>query len=325
MADSLTEWAKLEKDEVMKGVYETIITHDAVAPLWRFRSFEGNAFVYNRELTLPTASTHAIGATMQSTRPTFTKKTATLTTVYTQSDVDLYIKETRGSVQDTESVNTMLTTKALTRELSRQFIQGDAGTSGGAQGEEIEGLNSLLKDNTRWLAMDSLTSAPATSPGSAETTLTQAAIDQLIDEIDDARSQPDCLLLNTKMRRKIMALSRASTSGIQLTSADMFGHKYVMYGGVPLVISNFITNAETYEDAGTWPSSTATSIIAIKFGEDKQGHVFLHNGPVMKPRMIKLAIPVDEHQEYTRMYVYSQGLVFAPKQIIGLGGIDSAT
>lgn len=325
MSDSLTEWAKREKDLVMRGLFETIITHDAAAPLWRFKSFEGNAFVYNRESTLQSAAPHAVGATVSTTRPTFTKKTATLTTVMAQSDIDLYIKETRGSIEDPEAANSELLMKAMTRELSRQFIQGDSGAVGGAQGEELDGLTSLLIAETRWQAMDSLTSALATGPGSAETTLTLAAIDQITDEVDDGRTPPDCFLMNTKIRRKISALSRASGSGVVLDSAEMLGHQYVRYNGIPIVINNYITNAEQYEAAGTWPSSTASSIFAIHFGEDKQGHVFLHNGPVMKPRKMKLAVPIDEHQEYERLYVYTQGIVFSPKHIVGLGGIDSAT
>jgi len=321
---ALDEWAKREKDEVLKGIFETIITNDASAPLWQFETFEGNAYVYNRELTLPTASPHAVGATISSTRPTFTKKTATLTTVMAQSDIDLYIKETRGSIGDPEAENTVALTKAMTRELARQFIQGDSATTGGAQGEEIEGLVSLLVAESRWQAMDSLTSALSSAPGSAETELTLAALDQVIDEVDDGRSKPRAGICNTRMRRKITALSRASGSGVQLTDAEMFGHQYAVYNGIPLVINNYITNSEDYEAASTWPSSTATSIFFLKFGKADQGHVFIHNGPVMQPRVMKLSVPVDEHQEYTRLYVYCQGLVYSQKQVVGLGGIDSS-
>lgn len=325
---SLTQFAKLENtDEVQRGIYETIITHDALMPLLQFVSFEGNAYAYNRELALPTAFVHAAGSTVSTTNPTFTRRTCALTTVMAQTELDLYIKETRGKAQDPEAVNMMLLAKALTREISRQVIQGDSGNSDGEgqQGEEFEGLTSLLVAESRWLGMDDLTASLSSAPGSAETTLTQDGLDTLIDNLDDARTPPDALIMNTTMRRKISSLSRASGSGIQLDSADMFGHQYTLYNGVPIVITNFVTDSEQYEASGTWPSSTATSIIAMHFGEGKQGHALIHNGPVLQPRVMELPVPKDEHSQYQRMYVYTNALVYSPLHIVGLGGIDSAT
>jgi len=53
MADTLTEYAKLAGDEVSKGIIEEIITQDALMTRLKFKSFTGNAYIYNRELTLP--------------------------------------------------------------------------------------------------------------------------------------------------------------------------------------------------------------------------------------------------------------------------------
>ena len=83
MADALTEWAKLEKDPVMKGIFKEIITADFLMAMLRFKSFEGNSLVYNRELTLPSAETHQVGDTWETTKPTSVSYThLTLPTIY---------------------------------------------------------------------------------------------------------------------------------------------------------------------------------------------------------------------------------------------------
>jgi len=327
MADTLTEFAKGANDEVQRGVFETIITNDALMPLLKFRSFNGNGYVYNRELTIPSSYVRAVGGAVSSSRPTFTKRTVSLTTIMTQSPMDLYIAETRDSIQDPEAVNLGLLAKSLTREIARQVIQGDSGSSTGegTEGAEMEGLISLIDAESRWRGMKDPTVALSAGPGDTETTLTIAGLDILIDDVDDGRTPPDVLLLNTTMRRKISALSRVAANGIQLSDAAMFGHQYRLFNGIPLVITNFLTNTEIYEDSGTWSNSTATTIIALQFGEAKQGYTLIHNGPVLNPRVMELAVPIDEHEKYSRMYVYTNALIYSPNHIVGLGGIDSAT
>lgn len=316
MADSLTEWAKLEKDQVVKGVFETLITEDALMPMLKFKSFEGNSLVYNRELTLPTTTTHAtVGATWASTRPTFTKKTASLVTVGNQAPVDLYIKETRGSVQDPKAVTIQLMAKSVARELGRLIIKGEPE----ATTTEFEGLDSLIRSETRMMAMDD---GVVDGPGAAETELTADRLDAMIDQIE--KGKPHALIMNKTMRRKLTAISRATGSGIVMSRIDMFGHQVDAYDGIPILINEHITNAEQYNDSGTWPSSTATTIFAVKFGEEAQGYTIIHNGPVMEPRIRELGVARDEEVEEYRMVVYIQAITYSPKMVAALGGVDSA-
>jgi hypothetical protein len=319
MADTLTEWAKLEKDLVVKGVFEEILTADFLMTLLKFKSFEGNSLVYNRELTLPSSVTHAVGDTWETTKPTFTKKTASLATVGNQSGVDLYIRETRGSVQDPNAVNISLMTKSLTRELGRLIIKGEPESTT----THFEGLDSLCRAETRMMAMDD---GNVDGPGAAETELTLDRLDAMIDQIHDGQTKPDALIMNNTMRRKLTSLARSSSvSGIYESNVEMFGHKVSTYDGIPIVRTNHITDSEQYNDTGTWSSSTATTIFGVQFGEDKQGYTIMHNGPVMQPRMRRLGVKRDEEIEEFRLVVYIQALTFSTKRIIALGGIDSAS
>ena len=316
--NNLTQFAKLANDEVERGVFETIITADQMMPFLQFKQHSGNDYVYNRELALPTASTVAtVGDTFQSTRGTKTKKTASLTLLYVQSDQDLFVSETVNNIQDPDSIVINDMAKALTRKISNLVIHGEPE----ATSTEFEGLDSLTRLETRMMAMDD---GVVDGPGSAETELTMDRLDQMIDEVDDSRSKPSVLIMNSTTRRKLTSLARASGSGILLDSVDMFGHQFMTYNGIPIIVNNYITNAETYNDSGTWPSSTATTVFGLKFGEEEGGFTLLHNGPVFSPKMLDLGIPFDEHTNVWRMYVYLQGFVYAPEQFIALGGIDSA-
>jgi len=312
---TLSEFAKLANDEVNRGVIEEIITENALMPLLQFKGFEGNSFLYNRESTLGASATHAVGDTWADTEPTYTQKTAALTIVGVQHPLDMFIRDTRGNVNNQEAILLQQMAKSLARKIEQLVITGDAGTVS----TEFEGLTSLLLSETRMMAMDD---GNVDGPGTAETELTLDRLDAMIDQVENG--PPDALIMNKTMRRKLTALSRASGSGVVMDQVDMFGHQVRTYNAIPMVINDFITNAEIYEDSGTWSSSTATTIYGVQFGEEKGGLTILHNGPVMTPSVQRIGIKENKNEELFRMVVYLQQIIFSTKHVIGLGGIDSA-
>jgi len=312
---TLSEYAKLANDEVIAGIYENIITHNELMPLLQFKSFSGNALAYRRENALPTSSTHAVGDTWADSEPTFTTKSAELKIVGVQSPLDRYAMQTRNNVQSQEAVLLSRMSKSLARKIEQLIITGEPSSAA----NEFEGLDSLIRSETRMMAMDD---GVVDGPGTAETELTLYRLDAMIDQIEGGK--PDALIMNKTMRRKLSALARATGSGVILNSADMFGHQYMMYNGIPVVINDFITNAETYDDAGTWPSSTATTIFAVHFGEEKQGYTIIHNGDVLSPDIQRLGTKFDKNEDVYRLVVYIQALTWSAKHVSALGGIDSA-
>ena len=312
---TLSDWANLEKDDVLKGIFENLITEDALMPMLEFESMEGNSHVYNREKALPTAATVAVGGTLADTEPTWTKKTATLKTIYVQSPLDRYVLQTRGSVQDPKAVLISSMTKAMARKLGQLFITGEPENVT----TEFEGLDSLCRAETRMMAMDD---GNVDGPGTAETELTLDRLDAMIDQIESGK--PDALAMNKTMRRKLTALSRATGSGVVMDTIDMFGHQVTRYDGIPILINEWITSAEQYNDTSTWPSSTATTIFAVKFGREKQGFTVMHNGPVLTPDLQDIGIKGDKNENLYRFVVYVDSLTYSAKMIAALGGIDSA-
>ena len=313
---TLDQYAKLANDEVVQGVFENIITANELMPFLKFKGFNGNSLVYNRELVLPTSSTHVVGDAWTDSEPTFTKKTAALTQVGVQTPLDRFIAQTRSNVQSPEAITIASMSKSLARKIADLVITGEPTTVT----SEFEGLDSLLRSETRMMAMDD---GNVDGPGTAETELTLDRLDAMIDQVENGG--PEVLIMNKTMRRKLTALSRSSGSGVLMDQIELFGHQIRRYNGLPIVINDFVTNAEQYDDSGTWPSSTATTIFAVKFGEDNQGYTIIHNGDVLTPDIQRLGTKFDKNEDVFRMVVYMQALTFSAKMVSALGGIDSAS
>lgn len=311
---TLSEYAKLAGDKVIEGIFTNITTTDEMAPFLKFMPFEGNSLVYNRELTRPTSTTYAVGSTWSDTEATYTKKTASLAIVGTQAPLDRYALQTRGNVQSQEAVLFAQMGLSVMDKIKDLIITGEPESVT----TQFEGLDSLVRADTRMMAMDD---GVVDGPGAAETELTIDRLDAMIDMVENGR--PDALIMNKTMRRKLTSISRQSGSGVMLTEKDMFGHQYTMYNHIPILINDYITNAEQYNDATTWASSTATSIFAVKFGKDKQGYTIIHNGAVLTPDIQKLGIKETKNENLYRMVVYIQAVVFSAKMVAALGGIDS--
>ena len=313
---TLSEYQKLANDDVIAGVFDNIITASELAPFLQFRSFSGNSLVYNRESTLGAASTHQVGDTWSDTEPTYTKKTVSLTTVGIQHPLDRFAIQTADNIQSQEAMLITKMAKSISRKLEDLLVTGNSGSVS----TEPEGLTSLLISDSRLLMMDD-GSTPSTITGD-ETELTLDRLDSLIDMVEQGK--PDFLMMNKTMRRKISALARATGSGVVLNQAEMFGHQYILYNNIPVVINDYITNSETYENSGSWASSSATSIYAIKTGEEKQGWTVIHNGAVLEPDVQRLGTKFDKNEDVYRMAVYLNSVVYSAKSCAALAGIDSA-
>jgi hypothetical protein len=313
---TLSEYQKLANDDVIAGVFDNIITASELAPFLQFRSFSGNSLVYNRESTLGAAATHQVGDTWAETEPTYTKKTVSLTTVGIQHPMDRFAMQTADNVQSQEAVLLAKMAKSVSRKLEDLLVTGNSGSVS----TEPEGLTSLLISDSRLLMMDD-GSTPSTITGD-ETELTIDRLDAMIDMVESGK--PDFLMMNKTMRRKLTALARATGSGVVLNSAEMFGHQYILYNNIPVIINDYITNEEAYENSAAWASSTATTIYAVKTGEEKQGWTVIHNGAVLEPDVQRLGTKFDKNEDAYRMAVYLNAVVYSAKSCAALAGIDSA-
>ncbi len=255
MALTLAESAKLSQDLLQRGVIETIIEESPILERLPFITVEGNSFKYNQENTLPAASFFAVNAVWTEGTATFTQKTANLSILGGDADVDNFIQRTRSSVQDQRAVQTQLRAKSVARKFEDTVITGDTTVDSNA----FDGLRVLAP------AAQEITAGANGGP------LTLALMDQLVDLVKGGK--PDILLMSKRSRRKLKSLLAASTHYVE-SGADQFGRQVLLYDGIPVLVSDFQPDTET---EGT--ETAASSIYAIHFSE-ADGLVGLQNGGI---------------------------------------------
>ena len=311
---TFTEYQKLSSNWFNKGLYTTINTESELGPHLQMMSINGNAFEYSRENVNPVASFVGDEGELVDTTPQFTSSTETLKTLYVQTPLNLKT-EALARVEDPRVIHHSKMMKSYARKLENAIING----RNAVDANEFDGLLRRCESETRMMAMDD---GVVDGPGAAETELTLQRLREMIDTVQPGK--PDILLMNRTMRRKLTNLMYAAGGGIQLDSISMFGRRVELFDTIPIVISDYLSNSEDYNDSGTWSSSTATTIIAAKFGEEKEGFTLLHNGGTFNAEIQDLGIRKNRNERVFRMVSYPGAVVFSPLSIAALGGIDSA-
>ncbi|HZP56873.1 MAG TPA: phage major capsid protein [Dehalococcoidia bacterium] len=243
MALTLAEAAKLSNDVVLQGVIETIIQDSPVLQALPFIEITGNGLTYNRENAAASAGFFAVGDTWNESTPTFTQVTATLSILGGDADIDNYLLTTRSNVQDLQSAVIRLKAKAVQQKFEDTFVNGDTAVDS----KSFDGIDKLAAG------------AQAISMGANGATLTLAKLDELIDLIKGG--QPDLLLMSKRTRRSLNSLARSSGTMLQ-TDRNDFGQMVQFYDGIPVGVSDYISDAKT---VGT--SNDCSTVYALQFGE----------------------------------------------------------
>ena len=242
MALTLTEGAKLSNDVLQVGVIETVVKESAVLQVLPFIEVVGNGLTYNRENVAASASFFNVGDTWTEDTPTFTQQTATLKILGGDADIDNFLLATRSNIQDLEAAVVQLKAKAVQQKFDDTFINGDTV----ADAKSFDGIDKLT------------TSGQTVSMGTNGGTLTLTKLDELVDLVKPGR--PDLLLMSKRSRRTMNELAR-SGNFVQ-TDRNEFGQMVQFYDGIPIGISEHISDAQT---VGT--SADTSTVYAVQFGE----------------------------------------------------------
>jgi hypothetical protein len=243
MALTLAEAAKLSNDVLLAGVVETIIKDSPILQRLPFIEIVGNGLTYNRENAAPSAGFFDVGDTWTESTPTFTQFTVTLKIMGGDADVDNFLIATRSNIQSLEGAVIELKAKAVRQLFETTFVTGDAT----ANPKSFDGL-------------DKLTDAGQTlSMGANGGSLTLDKLDELVDQVKGGK--PQMILLSRRSRRLVTKLARNSGSLLE-TDRDEFGTMLTFYDGIPLGVSDYISDAQTQ---GT--SSDCSTIYAFQVGE----------------------------------------------------------
>lgn len=243
MALTLAEAAKLSNDVLLTGVVETIIKDSPVLQRLPFIEIVGNGLTYNREATAPSAGFFDVGDTWTESTPTFTQQTVTLKIMGGDADIDNFLLATRSNLQDLESAVVQLKAKAVRQLFEQTFITGDAT----ANPKAFDGLDKLC-DAGQTISM-----------GANGGSLNLDKLDELVDAVKGGK--PDLLLMSRRSRRSLNKLARTNGSFLE-AERDEFGQMLQFYDGIPIGVSDYISDAQT---VGT--STDCSVIYAFQLGE----------------------------------------------------------
>jgi hypothetical protein len=243
MALTLAEAAKLSNDELLRGVVETIVKDSPVLQRLPFIEIVGNGLTYNREATAPSVAFFDVGDTWTESTPTFTQLTVTLKIVGGDADVDNFLLATRSNIQDVHSAVVELKAKAVRQLWEQTFVTGDAT----ANPKSFDGLDKLC-DAGQTLSM-----------GANGGSLTLDKLDELVDAVKGGK--PEMLLMSRRSRRILNKLARNSGALLE-TDRDEFGTMLTFYDGIPIGVSDYISDAQTQ---GT--STDCSTVYAFQSGE----------------------------------------------------------
>src|SRR5437867_920120 len=136
-----------------------------------------------------------------------------------------------------------LKAKAVRTLFEQTFITGDSV----ANTTSFDGVDKLV-DPTQSISM-----------GANGASLTLDKLDELIDTVKGGK--PDLLLMTRRSRRIVNKLARTSGAFLE-TDRDEFGQMLAFYDGIPIGVSDYISDAQT---VGT--STDCSTVYAFQMGE----------------------------------------------------------
>jgi len=243
MALTLAEAAKLSNDILLSGVVETIIKDSPILQRMPFIEIVGNGLTYNRENAAPTAAFFDVGDTWTESTPTFTQLTVTLKIMGGDADIDNFLIATRSNLQDLEAAVVQLKAKAVRQLFETTFVTGDVA----GNPKSFDGLDKLTD------------AGQSISMGANGGSLTLDKLDELVDQVKGGK--PEMLLMSRRSRRIVNKLARNSGSLLE-TDRDEFGTMLTFYDGIPIGVSDYISDAQT---VGT--STDCSTVYAFQVGE----------------------------------------------------------
>lgn len=254
MALTLVQAAKLETDMLKKGVIETFGEFSPVLEDLPFIEVQGNSFKYSREASLPAVEFRLVNSAYTESAGEFDQETESLVIFGGVVDVDRYIQQTRGSVNDQRAVQARMKVKSLSLAFTRTFFNGDAT----ADPNGFDGLAVRLAGTDQVITADD-------ESGDGDD-LSLEYLDALIDAVWGG---PDVIYMSRANRRKLTALAR--TSSILEVGLDDFGRQVTRYDGIPVkLVGKDENNDEILGFTETTGENDETSsIYAVKYGADE--------------------------------------------------------
>lgn len=245
MALTLPQTAKnLSTDTLQRGVIEMFARSSAVLELLPFMTISGNSYKYNQEGTLPNIEFRDIGGQYTEGGGTVVQKSESLVIMGGDVDVDKFIAQTLGNVNNQRAIQTNMKTKKLAKEFTKQFFKGDTAVNS----LSFDGLDKRIAANGQEIIA-----------GENGAKLSLAKLHELLDAVEGGA---DVLFMSKAMRRELQGLLEGQTHYIQM-GKDNFGRPIEYFGDV--AIRTLEDDVLSFNEAFGEATDTG-SIYAVKFG-----------------------------------------------------------
>lgn len=278
MAVTLAQAAVLSENDLQRGVIETFVQESPVLDRLPLMPIEGNAYAYNEEATLPGVAFRSVNEAYVESTGTFNQKTESLVILGGDADVDRFIVQTRGNLNDQRAVQTRLKVKAASYKFQDTFFNGDVAV-------DAKSFDGLKKRLTGAQVIDYATNGAGVNVDDATRNGFFDALENLLAAVPGINGSNGAIYANASILGKIRSAGRR-VGGTEMFSEDMTGKRVLTWQGIPILDpganaagTSILAQTEVQGTSG----ATASSIYAVKFGEDETdgGVTGLTNGGVM--------------------------------------------
>ncbi|MEU9560355.1 major capsid protein [Streptomyces fumanus] len=317
MALTLPEAAKLSQDDLQRGVLETFVIESPVLDRIPFLTIQGNAYAYNQEATLPGVEFRSVNEGYSESTGTVNQKSESLVILGGDADVDRFIVQTRGNLNDQRAIQTRMKVKAAAYKFQDHFINGDTAVDP----KGFDGLKKRLVGDQVISAGDNGAPILGDMATKADALKFFNLLDDLMAAVPGLNGSNGALYTNRKIIGKIKSAGRL-VGETAMFATDVAGKRSIQWNGVPLLDigmrpdgSDIIPMTETHGTA-----TNAGSIYAVRYGqaEGDQAVTGLTNGGVQVRDLGEL----DTKPVYrTRLEFYTGLAVFGGKGAARLTGV----
>ncbi len=273
MAVTLAESAKLSQDSLSRGVAETFVITSSILDRIPFETIQGNSFAYNEEATLPGVEFRAVNAAYAESTGTIAQTTVSLVILGGDADVDRFIVQTRGNVNDQRAIQTQMKSKSVAFKFQDTFINGDTAVDANS----FDGMKKLLTGTQ--LINGAANGSNVVGTGTDSDNFFDL-VDQLLSVVPGGA---DALYMNASILAKIRSAARRKST-MSLSERDQFGRLVDFYAGIPMYdIGSKADGTAIIPQTETQGTSTfASSIYAVKWSgnEGANGVAALNNGGI---------------------------------------------
>ncbi|MFD9904858.1 major capsid protein [Streptomyces sp. NPDC059063] len=308
MALTLPESAKLSQDDLRRGVIETFVQESPILDRLPLIDVAGNAYRYNEESSLPGVSFRAVNEAYPESTGAVNQRIETLAILGGDADVDKFIVQTRGNLNDQRAIQAVMKVKAASIHFADQFFNGDTAVN-------PKGFDGLRKRLLGSQVLDAKGVGPVANGFDFFDEL-----DALTAQVRGINGSNGALYMNAEIRAKIVSGFRR-LGGSELLPAEIAGKRAVAWNGIPLLDAG-----QKLDGTDVLPLATGTGgkqtgdIYAVRFGSSEADAAVsgLTNGGI---QVTDLGESHDKPVYRTRIDFYCGLALFGGKAAARLTGV----